>query len=112
MLLWRWSSLDDIYTRGSFGLHVVALRLSRRKIYAFASAVVSLQDQSPNVHAVVNGHESRVVIILCSFAKGGAAERESVGFEESWEEARTDVGAGLEEWRVEWLSSSGAKGNC
>lgn len=62
----------------------MALRLSQREIYAFACAVVSFQDQSLDVHAVVHGHEGRVVIIICSFAKGGAAERESVGFEESW----------------------------
>jgi hypothetical protein len=63
------------------------------------------------MHAMAHGHEGGIILVLCAFAKGGAAEGEGVGFEEGWEEAGADVGAGLEEWRVERVSSGGIEGN-
>jgi len=53
------------------------------------------------VHAVLDGYNGRVVLVLCVSAERGAAEGEGVGFEEGWEEAGADVGAGMEEWRVD-----------
>lgn len=63
------------------------------------------------MYTMIRGHEDRAVSILRSFAERSAVECEGVGFEDSWEEAGADVGADLEEWRVEWTSAGGIEGD-
>jgi hypothetical protein len=96
LLVLFWSSFDvDVDTRDSFGLHIVALR-SQRKVHALVGAVVGSQNQFSDMYTMIHGHESRVLLVLCSFAERSTTKCEGVGLEESWEEARANVGAGLE----------------